>query len=710
RNVRVSGFEGEARALVEPPFRDLVGLTSATARLELDRIALPDADLGNVTVSLEGGPESFTLEASALVDENRRGEMNARIDPTLDARSMEIDRLDLQLDEDEWTLAGPAVLSFRDGFALRAFRLEAGDQVISFDGGVTEAGALDLSLDMDSTDIGTVADLLGYPRLDGWLGGRARLEGTTGAPVGNVELMAGYHEEGGSPTTVRLRLESDGRRAMTDVDLRDPDGGLLVVDGVVPLQDGEEVDLRVEAQAFPIASAIVFIDAEHITELEGRLDAQVAVSGSTDDIRFEGPLSLENGLARVPSLGVTWEGIRFTGRGDGAALRIDSGAASAGSGSMSFSGSIALDSVVALDLDVALDEFRAIQTHVYRATVSGDLHMGGHLNAPIVDGRLGVESLDVYIDERVSDGGLQDVVLDAADLETLRERFGYIVVEEDLEPARGELITADLVVELGRDSWIRSRSAPEMAVAFSGAVTVRLRPGEEPHVEGTLTTIPNRGYIAQFGKRFTPQDGTVTLDGPPASAEIDLSASYAVPSRENPDGAEAIILLGVTGTRDELALSLSSEPTMATADIVSYIATGRPAASTLALGDADAEADTGEPDGPSGGLAGAGAGLAVGQILSSIETAVQTGVGLDVVEIRRDGIRGATLAAGKYVSPRLYVGFAQPLMRRERDALSLVEQDRSEVEVEFLAVEGLLLNLEGSASALSLFLRGRLAY
>jgi hypothetical protein len=37
-------------------------------------------------------------------------------------------------------------------------------------------------------------------------------------------------------------------------------------------------------------------------------------------------------------------------------------------------------------------------------------------------------------------------------------------------------------------------------------------------------------------------------------------------------------------------------------------------------------------------------------------------------------------------------------------------QSASEIEVEFLAIQNLLLNLEGSASSLSVFLRGRVVY
>jgi translocation and assembly module TamB len=384
--------------------------------------------------------------------------------------------------------------------------------------------------------------------------------------------------------------------------------------------------------------------------------------------------------------------------GEGTDLVIDSARVEAGGGSMGVGGSVAFGDSIALDLLMGFDGFQAIRTNAYQASISGDLRATGTPLAPVIEGEVTTESLDVYIDERPSDGGLEDVALTAADLEILRERFGYVVVEDDVRPRTSELITADVTVEFGQDSWIRSRSTPEMAVAFAGEVNVQVRPGEELQLDGTLTTTAERGYIAQFGKRFSPREGTVTLDGPPADAEIDLSATYTIPSHANPDGAEATIVLGVTGTQDDLSLTLSSEPPMENADIVSYIATGRPAASTFALGDTNEETAPEETDPPGGGLAETGAGLAVGQILSSIETAAQTGVGLDVVEIENDGIRGATLVAGKYLSPRLYVGFAQPV------------RSATEVEIEFLAIRNLLLNLEGSASSLSIFLRGRVVY
>ena len=282
----------------------------------------------------------------------------------------------------------------------------------------------------------------------------------------------------------------------------------------------------------------------------------------------------------------------------------------------------------------------------------------------------------------------------------LRERFG--VVPETGPPQRrfSERITADLDVVLGRDSWLRKRTSPEMAVPFSGSIEVELRPGQPPLLQGSVDVIEGRGFVEQFGRRFVLSSGTVTFNGPPEATRVDLEATYTIPSRDNPDDAEVTIILSVEGTQDDLGLTLSSNPPLENADIVSYIATGRPAAGSLSF-----EGREGE-----GGLVAAGADFALSQMTSLIESAAARSVGLDVVEIRREGLREATLVAGKYVTPRLYVGFAQPVSLQEGDGLSFGSEGRSELEIEYEAWRWLLLNIEGSGSSVRFFLRGRYAY
>jgi hypothetical protein len=105
-----------------------------------------------------------------------------------------------------------------------------------------------------------------------------------------------------------------------------------------------------------------------------------------------------------------------------------------------------------------------------------------------------------------------------------------------------------------------------------------------------------------------------------------------------------------------------------------------------------------------------GSDVALSQITGLVEGLASEGIGLDVIEIRPDGLRGATLIAGRFVSPKVYVGFKQPIGRDPDDPDGRSEFERTEVELEYQALRWLLLNMEASNSAVSFLLRYRHAY
>jgi translocation and assembly module TamB len=102
--------------------------------------------------------------------------------------------------------------------------------------------------------------------------------------------------------------------------------------------------------------------------------------------------------------------------------------------------------------------------------------------------------------------------------------------------------------------------------------------------------------------------------------------------------------------------------------------------------------------------------VALGQVTGLVEGLAGEGVGLDVIEIRPDGLRGATLIAGRYISPKVYVGFKQPIGRDQDDPDGRSGFERTEVELEYQALRWLLLNMEASNSAVSFLLRYRRVY
>jgi hypothetical protein len=92
------------------------------------------------------------------------------------------------------------------------------------------------------------------------------------------------------------------------------------------------------------------------------------------------------------------------------------------------------------------------------------------------------------------------------------------------------------------------------------------------------------------------------------------------------------------------------------------------------------------------------------------EEAAQEAIGLDVLQVRFDALQGATLVAGRYVDPQLYVGFRQPLQYKESNSPSSSVQTTTSVELEYAIYQWLLLNLQGETSKVRSFIRARHAY
>jgi translocation and assembly module TamB len=87
------------------------------------------------------------------------------------------------------------------------------------------------------------------------------------------------------------------------------------------------------------------------------------------------------------------------------------------------------------------------------------------------------------------------------------------------------------------------------------------------------------------------------------------------------------------------------------ADIVSYIAVGRPASEGFMLGG-------GAGDGELRNLA---SGAVLDQVAGWVEGVAGEELGLDVIEIEQDGLRGTMITAGKYLTRRLFVAVSQPI-------------------------------------------------
>ena len=367
-------------------------------------------------------------------------------------------------------------------------------------------------------------------------------------------------------------------------------------------------------------------------------------------------------------------------------------------------GAIVLDpwSDPAFELTAFFDEFRAADNEWTRLGMSGELGLQGRLSEPAITGTLRLADTDIRADPVGTGSGAAPVELTEADYAMLEAYFGYrpdgsaTVAADPIMPW-----AMDVEVVLESDVWLRKSAQPELRLELDGSLDVAKQPGDSIQLFGTIEVRPQRSYFEELGRRFQVSQGVVTFNGSMWDWIADVQATYAVPSFRDPSAPEVTITIAVAGGMEDLQVTLGSEPAMETADILSYLATGRPAESAVAFGSAGRAGEGGGE-----GVVGVGASLALSQATSALEEVVTESAGLDVVEIRQRGSQGTTLVAGRYVSRRLFVGFEQPLSPATRTEDPLGRASRAtEVQIEYAMFDWLLMSLSGGESAVSFFLR-----
>ena len=605
-----------------------------------------------------------------------------------------------------------ASITYDEEYRVNNLLLYSEDQQIAVDGVIDPDGEQNLVLTIESFRIGGVADLLDYEGLDGTLNGYLDLTGPAAAPRIEGRLDLGIVSRSRPAGDLTVQVGYDSLRLHLDALVTHKNGSTLAVDGYLPVDlsiapadsatIGEGVQLEAgqvsgrsrvsftaKADSFAIGWINPFLDDETIDDLDGRLTADIAVTGTLDNPELDGALRLSDGRFRLPEFGVTYRDLQAQAVLERNQLQLSQATLRSGSGEAVADGTVSFANLTLgeFDINARLKDFRAVASDEYHATVSGNLQLNGSTRAPVVTGNLEVVSADVYL-ENIAAGDIEVVKLTERDLRMLEEQFGYRVGEEDTTTFDFyEAMEMNLNVELERDTWLRQSQNPEMAIQLTGRLSVQKQPAADPQMFGTIEVLSQRSYINQFGRRFNITNGNITFNGPAANFVMDVEAEYQVRSRQNAGQPEATIILSLSGRLENLELELNSDPPgMENTDILSYIATGRPAGQTFQLG---------------GGLLAGGADLAASQIANIVEGVAAQELGLDVMEIQQSGLRGAELIAGKYVSPKLFVGVSQPVTftSTARDP-NQSGANATEITLEYEIIDWLLLRFSGGRTSL----------
>ncbi|MDE2833597.1 MAG: translocation/assembly module TamB domain-containing protein [Bacteroidota bacterium] len=695
RDLRIFNTQGRLRGYV-------IGLrpTLSEAELEVSRVSVPALAARSASLAVRHQEGALQYDAQLIVDDRRRASVRGYAD--LAQQRLVLEDLDMRLDEDHWHLDQAATISTGDRYRVRNLLIVEDAQEVAIDGVLDFNGQQNLGISLFEVQVGRFADLLGLEDLGGTVNGGFFLSGPAASPVVSGSIVMDVHQQDRSIGDLRAEVEYGDFRLGVDAALTHHDGSSLRLFGYVPVDlrlaraaPMPDVDtaLRIKSDALNLAWITPFLDPDVVRDLSGNLTADLDLAGTAESPRLTGTAYLADLSMHLPELGITLAQGQLRTRAVGDTIRVRDLSAHSGQGTLAGQGQVILESLRSLQLDLALalDDFTLVNTRPYQADADGRLRLAGTLVRPVLDGRLDMTGAVIRPQEAAADMSTGRVAFTEEDLRMLEQFFNIRVTAQDTTTySVADALSMDLEVGIPGNVWLRSVRNPEMDVALAGSLRMIKAAFEQQQIIGTLSVVPSLSSVHQFGRRFDIRRGRVTFAGPSLDPYFDLQAAMAVREQSTQD-AQVTILLEARGRLQEtnsIELNLRSEPiNLDPADILHYIATGRPAA------DAFQSAGTSTLE--------AGSGLAIGQLNSLIAGAAGAGLGLDVVRIQPEGSRGLTVTAGKHISRRLFTSVSWPLASETLSDASRL-QSRKALSVEYVLYPWLLARLRADTSALGL--------
>jgi translocation and assembly module TamB len=634
-----------------------------------------------------------------------------------------LQRLDLREGDRQWSLEQPANVMLRPHLTIDGLGLRSGTRRILVNGTFNRTGNSDIGLRLANVDLDILREVKLSPiggRLDGWV----RLTGPAEAPA----------LEGAVGLTVRSRNGRDMGRIRTDVawtrtGLRldaaavPLKGGRLTVNGTIPWRltlaptdtaqavgvvrsAADTLGLTVRADSFDLGLFEPLIPAEAARDLRGKLVADASVSGRIDGPRANGSIQVSGVAVTLPTLDLSYRGGELVGRLSGDELRIDTLRLSTDDDeTLTAQGTVRLKPISdpSLDLTAELKDFQVSHSSSLHAMASGQVHLTGTAAAPSLTGRLTMGRTDIVVGGGQASATVEDVKLTPEDLRQVARRFGPAAVARTSEESGlVDRFHLDLNLRLPRRVWFRKRTSPRADLELSGRVRLRQEPRQPMEFFGRVEPIPGRGGLDVYGREFRMTGGEIILAGPTDSILLDITAQYQVPTQGGPEDEGVLIDVAAKGHPDSISLEFTGDPEMSQDDMLSYIVTGRPSSDNLLAG------QTAEGQGESAGEMGAA--VALSGLTQSLSTAAEAELGLDVFQIRQEGLHGMSLTAGRYVGSRVFLSMHLPIELGGEAEQTPGANLGPTFELEWMAERWLRANVRGGNVPPRVTLRSRYAY
>ena len=410
----------------------------------------------------------------------------------------------------------------------------------------------------------------------------------------------------------------------------------------------------------------------------------MVLGGTQGAPSLSGTMLLSDGRIGLPTTGRTFRNISLPLLFEGNQVLIQDARMDDGGGEfLAADGTILLPelSLGELDLTITANEYIVMDTETYDelrlSTGSRPLRFTGTTEMPRLEGAIELARGDIYNTAELTGATFEDVELEQAEVQRVEAMFGLRATAADTAAsAFYQNLEMDLAIEIDRNVWFRSRATPELDIEFAGSIQAqKAAQSEELLLFNQIEVV--RGNVEFAGRRFEIERGRLVFNGPVDATYVDLLAELEIRGLQDNTSPEVTIQLAFTGRlAEEPELTLSSDPQMDNADIVSYIATGRPAAEFFDAG---------------GDVAGQ---VALSQLAGLVENLAGAGLGLDVVQIESRADGSIVVVAGRYISDRAYASLGQQVKAPDQRSASDTDGRFPELTLEYELLEWLQLRLQ----------------
>jgi translocation and assembly module TamB len=529
---------------------------------------------------------------------------------------------------------------------VQPFNLSIGDGIVE-GGGMYNAQNMNLSLAVSNVPIDSLPVRVAT-NFAGDVTATVIVRGTPGEPLieSNVSIAALRSKHGPlsemPAVTATFKATFDGDAVRAGMEVRPEGAGTASASLVLPIQFSLlpfAFDVRREERLQYILKSELDIGLLNRLPLfsesrfSGSLLADLAYAGTWTEGETTGTCELKDVSYDDFRLGTAIRNLNapFSPSGEDLVLEQASGTDGSG-GSISAEGRVDLRPAegIPYTFDISMNRAKLIRRNDVSATASGKVHIEGDIRNTAVSGDIKVDPALINLDNLPP--GAPPVLVDTTSVAKQVESKADEKEQTD-EPSA---LTMNLTVEFPGELFVRGSGLDSVWV---GALS--LTPGTE-YIEIRGGIEPRRGSFNFLGRQFLLDQGSVRFDGSwPPSPTLDLEARH--------DRADITAIMKIRGRVDHPELSLESIPPMPEDEILSFVLFGRNLSTITPLQAVQ--------------IASAARSMRGGGGVDFMEK-VRASLGVDRLEFRKQGgTEGgqAEIAAGRYMSPGLYVELSRSL-------------------------------------------------